>query len=107
MSDGHAMLDGLPGSTEDHAVSNYPFSHPVTRLNLDRHGLEDLLRSFEDTWAADHDERITSAQFYDRYKADAVPDSMFTTAWASYYEIFRRLGDAGHRDLVDTLVAAG
>lgn len=50
---------------------------------------------------------MTSAEFYDRYAVDETIDSMFTMAWSSYYEIFRRLSsDATHIDLVDSLVTA-
>ncbi len=61
----------------------------VTIRTLDSDGVEELLRSFEDSWAAQMGERITSAEFYDRYRAGAV-DSMFAKAWATYYEVFQR-----------------
>jgi hypothetical protein len=74
---------------------------------LDRHDLEDLLRAFEDAWARETGERVTSAEFYDRYSVDDTIDSMLTMAWSSYYEIFRRLtNDASHAGLVDSLVTA-
>ena len=95
-------------SSEDESfVSNFPFEEPVTRRTLDRHDLEDLLRAFEDAWAKETGERLTSAEFYDRYSVDDTIDSMFTMAWSSYYEIFRRLSsDASHVGLVDSLVTA-
>ena len=61
----------------------------VVPKRLDRSGVEELLRMFEDAWNEEHDERITSAQFYDRYTRGEI-DSMFAMAWASYYEAFRR-----------------
>jgi hypothetical protein len=80
----------------------------VVRRSLDRQGLEDLLRAFEDMWADRTGERLTSAAFYDRYVADDTIDSMFTMAWSSYYEIFRRLsGTPEHAELVDSLATAG
>jgi hypothetical protein len=87
-------------------VSNFPFEEPVTRRRLDRHDLEDLLRAFEDAWARETGERVTSAEFYDRYSTDDTIDSMFTMAWSSYYEIFRRLSDSSHAGLIDSLVTA-
>jgi hypothetical protein len=88
-------------------MSNVPFHDPVSWHKLDRHGLEDLLRSFEDAWAGTAGERITSAEFYDRYRGDLVPDTLFTIAWSSYYEIYRRLGSSAHKSVVESLVAAG
>jgi hypothetical protein len=51
-------------------------------------------------------ERLTSAEFYDRYSTDDTIDSMFAMAWSSYYEILRRLSDSSHAGLVDSLVTA-
>ena len=93
------MMDGV--------VSNFPFQDPVTRRELDRQGLEDLLREFEDSWAEHTGERLTSAAFFDRYLADDITDSLFTMAWSSYYDIFRRLrSDPADAETVDTLRTA-
>lgn len=102
------MLDWPRRSAEDESVvSNFPFQDPVVRRELDRQGLEDLLRTFEDRWAEHTGERLTSADFYDRYLADEVTDSLFTMAWSSYYEIVRRLrSDPAHAEMVDTLLTA-
>jgi hypothetical protein len=80
-------------------VTNFPFSDPVRRIRLDREGVEDTLRAFEDTWATDH-ARITSAEFYDRYVEGRI-DSPFATAWAAYYEAARDTG----REIADDVVA--
>jgi hypothetical protein len=103
------MLDRSDRSTDHQSVvSNFPFNPPVTRRALDRQGLEDLLRAFEDSWAEHTGERMTSAAFYDRYVADDIADSLFTMAWSSYYDIFRRLrSDPAHAEMVDTLLTAG
>lgn len=87
-------------------MTNYPFEDPVTVRELDRSALEDLLRKFEDVWAAESGARITSAEFYDRYARGEI-DSTFAMAWATYYESFRRLGDDDATTaIVETLVAS-
>jgi hypothetical protein len=75
-------------------MPNFPFNDPVACLG--RTELEELLRSFEDAWATSSGERLTSAAFYDSYRAGEI-DSLFATSWASYYEHWRALGrrDAG------------
>ena len=78
-------------------MENFPFNDPVRRVG--RADLEELLRSFEDTWADNVGERLTSAAFYDRYRAGEI-DSVFASAWASYYEHWRALG---RRNLGDTM----
>ena len=86
-------------------MSNFPFRDPSEVRSMSRAELEDLLRQFEDTWSAQEGERITSAQFYDQH-AVGEHDSVFGMAWASYYEIYRRLGQRQeHAELVDRLVA--
>ncbi len=86
-------------------MTNYPFEDPVPVSELDRAGLEELLRKFEDAWAADTEERITTAVFYDRYVRGEI-DTMFAMAWASYYEAFRRAGDDDATEgVLETLVA--
>jgi hypothetical protein len=100
-------LTDEPHADQDEPMTNFPFKDPVSRRSMSRDELADLLRSFEDAWAKQHGERVTSAEFYDRYRAGEI-DSMFATSWASYYEIFRRLGQAeGTAALVDSLVSAG
>jgi hypothetical protein len=74
------------------SVTNFPFKDPIERRTVERDELAAMLRAFEDEWATTHGERMTSAQFYDRYRTGEL-DSMFTMSWASYYEIFRRLGE--------------
>jgi hypothetical protein len=45
--------------------------------------------------------------FFDRYLADEIADSLFTMAWSSYYDIFRRLrSDPAHSETVGTLLIA-
>lgn len=67
---------------------NFPFEDKVRRVG--KADLEELLRSFEDTWAESAGERVTSAEFYDRYRRGEI-DSMYATAWATYYESWRSL----------------
>lgn len=86
-------------------MTNFPFKDPIERRTVERDELAEMLRAFEDEWAAQHGERITSAQFYDRYRKGQV-DSMFTMSWASYYEIFRRLGEnEANAEIVRSLTA--
>jgi hypothetical protein len=80
---------------------NFPFRHPVTSRRVDPSSLEGILRSFEDAWANRTGERISSAEFYDRYRAGEI-DSLLAMNWATYYEIFRRRTD----DPVATAIAA-
>jgi hypothetical protein len=86
-------------------MTNFPFNDPVRRIG--RAELEELLRSFEDTWANTEGQRITSAVFYDLPSRRI--DSVFATAWASYYEHWRALGrrEAGQTisDLPGALLA--
>src|SRR5919201_2807576 len=101
------MLQPPTPFDDDSSMSNFPYQEPITRRKLDRHDLEDLLRAFENAWARETGERVNSAEFYDRYSVDDTIDSMFTMAWSSYSEIFRRLSsDASHVGLVDSLVTA-
>jgi len=73
---------------------------------MDRAELEELLRQFEDAWTEQEGERLTSPQFYDRYRTGEI-DSVFAMAWASYYEIYRSFTTRHDRAaLVDPLVAA-
>lgn len=103
-----SLTSGTQSPEDEYIVTNFPFKHPVSHIKMDRQGLEDLLRSFEDAWADETGERITSAEFYDRYRANDSIDSMLAMAWSSYYEIFRRLvADSAHEDLVRSLAAAG
>jgi hypothetical protein len=67
-------------------MSNFPFNDPITISHLRAADLEELLRGFEDAWAATNDERISSEAFYERYRSGEV-DSVYATAWATYYEI--------------------
>ena len=62
------------------------YSDKVSKIT--KADLEELLRSFEDTWADTSDERLTSAEFYDLYRRGEI-DSVFATAWATYYERWR------------------
>lgn len=88
-------------------MSNFPFKHPVTRRTLTTDDLQETLRSFEDRWAEDSGERLTSAIFFDRYRCGEF-DSMLGMAWATYYEAFRRMSRADvDADIVRTLAAAG
>jgi hypothetical protein len=75
-------------------MANFPFNDTIRRVG--RAELEELLRSFEDAWAENEGERLTSAAFYDRYRGGDI-DSLFATSWATYYEHWRALGrrDAG------------
>jgi hypothetical protein len=59
----------------------------VNRRTLERSDLEDLLSAFEDAWAEQTGERLTTAEFYDRYRRGEAPDTTFSMSWASYYEI--------------------
>lgn len=87
-------------------MPNFPFDNPIKRVG--RAELEELLRSFEDEWAKNAEARLTSAEFYDLYRAGEV-DSLFATAWATYYERWRALvrRDAGEaaRELPGALLA--
>lgn len=88
-------------------MSNYPFKDPVDRQVMDIDGLRGILAAFEDTWAKRHGERITSAQFYDRYLAGDL-DTMFFMAWSTYYEIYRDMSRSTSADgVVDRLAAVG
>jgi hypothetical protein len=84
-------------------MANFPFNDPVRRVR--RADLEELLRSFEDTWADSAGERITSAAFYDLYRAGKI-DSVFATAWASYYEHWRAIGRREAGDTISDLPGA-
>ena len=61
-------------------MSNYPFTYPVDRQVVDLDGLRGILDAFEDAWAKQGRDRITSAQFYDRYSAGEL-DTMFFMAF--------------------------
>lgn len=88
-------------------MSNYPFKGPVDRQRVDLNGARAILDTFEDAWAKQSENRITSAQFYDRYTTGEF-DSMFHMAWASYYEIYRDMGHSGNAAaIVDQLAAVG
>jgi hypothetical protein len=88
-------------------MSNFPFRDPVTRRKLSSYDVEELLRRFEDAWAEQHGERVTSATFYERHCAGEA-DSMLGMAWASYYEAYRRMGtDRTNAELIDRLLATG
>ena len=87
-------------------MTSFPFNDPVSRRTLDHHGVEEILRVFEDAWAEREGKRLTSAQFYDRYR-QGLGDSMFGMAWASYYEAFRRINrDRASAEIVSALVAS-
>lgn len=96
---------GIDGTqNEATAVTNFPFKQPVSTRKLDRRGLEDLLSTFEDGWADQHGERLSSAAFYDLYRTGEV-DSIFAMAWASYYEAYRRQSkSSADESLVRSLV---
>lgn len=80
-------------------------AHSVTRQVLGHAELEELLRAFEDAWQERRGERLTSAEFYDRYRAGEL-DSPLAMAWASYYEGFRRLSSENvDTCLIDALPA--
>jgi len=84
---------------------NFPFEDPIMIRQLDKDGLEGLLREFEDTWAEKTGDRLTSPHFYDVYRRGDV-DSMFAMAWATYYEEFRRMErDPVNQEVVSSLSA--
>jgi len=80
---------------------NFPFRDPVTSRRVDASSVEAILRSFEDVWAERTGERLSSAEFYDRYRSGDV-DSLLAVTWATYYEVFRRRTS----DPVATAIAA-
>jgi len=82
-------------------MANYPFRDPVTTRRVDAGALEGILRSFEDVWADRTGERLSSAEFYERYRSGDI-DSLLAVTWSTYYEIFRRRT----RDPVATAIAA-
>jgi hypothetical protein len=68
---------------------------PIVTLEPD--AIEEMLRGFEDEYFANTGERITSAEFYDRYKSGETGDageleSSDAIRWASYYELLRAQG---------------
>jgi hypothetical protein len=71
-------------------MPNFPFKDPITVKRIGSADLEALLRGFEETWAETNNERISSAEFYERYRLGEV-DSLFAAAWATYYEASREL----------------
>jgi hypothetical protein len=83
-------------------VTNFPFKDPVSVRHIDIGDVERALRAFEDSWADATGERVSSAEFYDRYRAGLV-DSMLAMRWAAYYEAFRRRT----RDPVAETIASG
>jgi hypothetical protein len=54
-------------------------------IRLGRLAIERLLTDFEDRYAEATGERISSATFYERYRAGAL-DGPFFMRWATYYE---------------------
>jgi hypothetical protein len=61
---------------------------------LDRVALTEILQLFEDDYAERYGNRITTAEFYDRYLAgemNAFPEAI---RWASYYELLREQGQS-------------
>ncbi|HZR94761.1 MAG TPA: hypothetical protein VFA56_03655 [Gaiellaceae bacterium] len=59
---------------------------------LDHEALAEILRELED---AHHDatgERLTSAEFYDLYRAGEADGIVDAIRWASYYELYREQG---------------
>jgi hypothetical protein len=89
---------------KDEAVPNFPFRDPVERRQVDREDLAALLLTFEDSWAEASGERITSTEFYERYKTGEF-DSLLAMSWASHYEIYRDLGEGTvDRGIVEPLV---
>jgi hypothetical protein len=86
---------------------NAVVGHSIARQTLGSSELEELLRAFEDAWQERSGERLSSAAFYDRYRAGRL-DSLLALSWASYYEGFRRLSSEGvDTCLVDLLADAG
>jgi hypothetical protein len=67
-------------------MANFPFQDPVTISRLGAADVDDLLRGFETMWEETTSERISSADFYERYRAGEI-DSVYAVAWATYYEI--------------------
>ena len=62
-------------------------------MALEPAALGELLRGFEDDHFDRTGERITSAEFYDRYRADDDAfDTFESMQWASYYELLRAQG---------------
>ena len=66
-------------------------------VTLEPVAIEELLRSFEDEHFALTGERITSAEFYDRYKGGEI-DTPDAIRWASYYELLRAQGQEALAD---------
>jgi hypothetical protein len=88
-------------------MSNFPFEDTISRVG--KADLEELLRSFEDTWAKTTGSRLTSPEFYDLYRRGEM-DSMFAASWATYYESWRALtrreADTRVADLPGALLAS-
>jgi hypothetical protein len=63
-------------------------------LTLDIAAIEEQLRGFEDEHFEVTGERLTSAEFYDRYRdgEDLGFESGRSIRWASYYELLRAQG---------------
>jgi hypothetical protein len=86
---------------------NVALDHSIARHRLNPAELEELLRAFEDAWHEKSGERLSSAEFYDRYRAGEL-DSLLALSWASYYEGFRRLcSENVDTCLVEALANAG
>jgi hypothetical protein len=91
-------------------LSNYPFKDPITIKRVDADDLDALLGGFEKAWADSHDgDRLTSAEFYERYASGEV-DSIFAVSWATYYEAaceIRRRRELHVSSLPEALLAGG
>lgn len=61
-------------------------------LTLDSVAIEEMLREFEDDHFEATGDRLTSAEFYDRYAGGDEVDSRDVVRWASYYELLRAQG---------------
>jgi hypothetical protein len=82
---------------------------PVTIVCLDRIQLNAVLLRFEDDYYAASGHRLSSPEFYERYKAGEI-DEIWAMAWSTYYERYlemekqlRAYEDAEVAAVVDSL----